>query len=212
MADAHASPLPHEGQVRWRRFGVLLLVGVTAAMLLIALTARGVLAAQFAISGQPFTVTANTLSGTGFEQFGVLDNMAGTADTNPNFGTTGGQELLITSAFKSATLSNLCMSAGFGGVFLKITATSASANTLITDSDSMSGDSTFTNISIGQDPSTFTEVPGVTGPLGTFGQQADSVTINNFRQDNFATTAATFTLHGMSLTFVPTASDGSGGC
>jgi hypothetical protein len=41
----------------------------------------------------------------------------------------------------------------------------------------------------------------VTGPLGDFGQQADSVVITNLRQDNFATTAATFSLPGLTLGF-----------
>ncbi|HEU5332359.1 MAG TPA: DUF6230 family protein, partial [Actinocrinis sp.] len=69
------------------------------------------------------------------------------------------------------------------------------------DSDQLSGDAQFTNIAIGQDASTLTEVPGVTGPLGDFGQQADHVTIDNLRQDNYATTAASFTLPGLSMSF-----------
>jgi len=44
-------------------------------------------------------------------------------------------------------------------------------------------------------------VPGVAGGLGTFGQQADHVVIKHLRQNNWATTASTFTLPGMSISF-----------
>lgn len=52
-----------------------------------------------------------------------------------------------------------------------------------------------------QDAGTLNEVPGVTGPSGGFGQQADSVTIDNLRQNTWLTTAGSFTLPGFNLTF-----------
>src|SRR5215472_2093563 len=112
MSDFEAPEAPIRGRTRWSRAGLMLASAAAAGAVLMALTAQGVVAAQFAISGQPFTVTSTSLQGTGFEQFGALDNMAGTADTNPNFGTTGGQVLVVTSAISSATLSNLCQSVG----------------------------------------------------------------------------------------------------
>jgi hypothetical protein len=207
MSDFEAPEAAKSGRTRWSRVGLMLASSAAAGAVVIGLTAQGVIAAQFAISGQPFTVTSTSLQGQGFEQFAVLDNMAGGAN-NPNAGSSGGQVVLVTSAINSATLANLCQSVALPGEFLKITAGGGSnpvkASTLIVDSDSLSGDASFTNISIDQDPSTFTEVPNVTGPLGTFGQQADSVTINNLRQDNFATTAASFSLPGLSLAFSQT--------
>jgi hypothetical protein len=172
-----------------------------------------VLAAQFAISGVPFTVTSSRLDGAGFEQFGFFDSMAPNSPNASNClgaspanqGNCGGTVLVAVSAIRSATLSNLCQSVNLGGTNLKITAGGGGrpvqATTLVVDSDLLQGDATFNNIAIGQDPSTFTQVPGVTGPLGDFGQQADSVVITNLRQDNFATTAATFTLPGLTLGF-----------
>ena len=195
----------------------MLVSAAAAGAVLMALTAQGVLAAQFAISGFPFTVTASRLDGTGFEQFGFFDsmdprNVSGASNclgaSTANQGNCGGTVIVAVSAIKQATLTNLCQSVNLGGTNLKITAgggsTPVTASTLVVDSDLLTGDATFNNIVIGQDASTFTEVPGVTGPLGDFGQQADSVTITNLRQDNFATTAATFSLPGLTLTFTDT--------
>jgi hypothetical protein len=191
--------------IRWRRFAAMFGVTGVAAAVMIALTTQGVIAAQFALSGIPFTVTASQLKGTGFEQFATLDQMA---DNSPNAGDTGGQLVLVVSAVDSAELTNLCQSIDLGGEFLKITAGTGtkpvSAKTLVVDSDLVSGDASFNKISIGQDASTLSEVPGVTGNIGVFGQQADTVTINNLRQNNYATTAATFTLPNFHLSFTST--------
>jgi hypothetical protein len=99
----------------------------------------------------------------------------------------------------------MCQAVSLGAFTLKITAGTGSkpvsATNLVVDADQLSGDASFTNISIGQDASTLNKVPGVTGPPGVFAQQADSVTINNLRQHAYATTAGTFTLPNFSLSF-----------
>jgi hypothetical protein len=194
-----------EGKTRWRRFAVMFGASGAVAAVMVALTAQGVIAAQFSLSGMPFTVTADRLDGTGFEQYATLDEMA---PDSPNAGDTGGQLVLVVSAINSAKLTNLCQSIDLGGEFLKITAgdrgTPVSAKTLIVDSDQLSGNADFNKINIGQDASTLNEVPGATGNLGVFGQQADTVTITNLRQQNYATTAATFTLPNLHLSFTST--------
>ena len=58
------------GRVRWRRFAAVLFPAGSAAAVLVYLTAQGVAAASFTVSGQPFTVTAASLAGKGFEQYG----------------------------------------------------------------------------------------------------------------------------------------------
>lgn len=194
-----------QGGIRWRRFGAMLVVSGAMTGTLVVLTAEGALGVQFAISGIPFTVTATQLQGTGFEQFATLDNMV---SGSPNAGKTGGALVLMVSAIKTAQLTNLCQSISLGGEYLKITAgggsNPVSADTLIVDSSQISGDASFTNMNIGQDASTLNEVPGVTGAKGLFSQQADTVTINNLRQTNYATTAGTFTLPGLSMAFSST--------
>lgn len=201
-SESTDSPLVRQGKVRWRRFTAMMLLSGVVAFGLVALTARGVFAVQFSISGIPFTVTADRLEGTGFEQFAALDEMA---PDSPNAGDTGGQIVVVVSAIDRATLTNLCQSIELGGQHLKITAgtggTPVSARTLVVDSDVISGNATFNTINIGQDASTLTAVPGVRGNIGVFAQQAQTVTITNLRQHNWATTAATFTLPNLHLSF-----------
>jgi hypothetical protein len=200
--------VPTAGGVRWKRFGGMIAITgvVTAGM--VALTASGVLAANFSISGMPFTVTATNLHGEGFEQYATLDNMI---DNSPNAGDTGGQLVLIVSAINQAQLTNLCQSVDLGAIKLKITAgdgdKKVQARALVVDSDSIAGDADFVNINVGQDASTFDKVTDpatgkvIKGGEGVFGQQADTVDINNLRQNNYATTAARFTLPNLKMAF-----------
>ncbi|KUN04902.1 cholesterol esterase [Streptomyces yokosukanensis] len=189
------------GRVRARRAAVMAVPATLVAAGLAVLTAQGALGVQFAISGMPFTVTAKELKGTGFEQFGGLDNMA---DGSPNAGDTGGQVLIVTSAIKNATLDSLCQSVDLGGTNLLITAgsgaTKVTASDLTTDSTQLSGDAAFKNIEIGNDASTLDKAR-VKGPIGVFSQQADTVRIANLRQTNYATTAGVFKLPGLKLRF-----------
>ena len=81
-----------------------------------------------------------------------------------------------------------------------------SADNLIVDASGQTGSqATFTNISIGLDAGTLTEDPGTAGAAGSFGEQADTVTIDNLNQDTWLTTAGTFTLPDLHLGF-------GGGC
>jgi hypothetical protein len=185
---------PALGRVKWRRFAIILLPAAAIAGTLIGLTAEGAIAANISVSGQQFLVTSSQLSGTGFEQFG--GQVTGSAGTQP----------VIVSAIASASLANLCQSVSIGPVTLRLTAggggTPVSASNLIVDASSMSGSTaTFNNIVIGQDASTLNEDPGTTGAAGGFGEQADSVTIDNLVQNTWLTTAGTFTLPGLSLGF-----------
>ncbi|MEU4167731.1 DUF6230 family protein [Streptomyces sp. NPDC026665] len=189
------------GRVRLRRAAVMAIPATAVAAGLMIATAQGALGVQFAISGMPFTVTATELNGTGFEQFGGLDNMA---EDSPDAGDTGGQVLIVTSAIKNATLDHLCQSVDLGGTNLLITAGSGSdkvqATDLTTDSTELSGNASFNNIEIGNDASALTKA-GVQGPKGVFSQQADTVRIANLRQTNYATTAGVFKLPGLKLRF-----------
>ncbi|WP_073951383.1 DUF6230 family protein [Streptomyces kebangsaanensis] len=199
--ESGSTGVERRGRVRPRRAAVMAVPATLAAAGLAVLTAQGALGVQFAISGMPFTVTATELNGTGFEQFGALDNMA---EDSPNAGDTGGQVLVVTSAIKSATLTKLCQSVDLGGTNLLITAgsgaTKVTATDLTTDSTELSGDAAFRNIEIGNDASTLTKA-GVQGPKGVFSQQADTVRIANLRQTNYATTAGVFKLPGLKLRF-----------
>lgn len=190
-----------QGRVRWRRFAAVIVPAMVAAGVLILLTSQSVLAVSFSISGTPFEVTAKQLRGQGFEEFGILDTSV-IKDLPGN----SNQIILSTNAIRYAQISHLCQSVTLGGLTLVITAgdgsTPVTATDLVVDTDRLSGSTAkFTHISIGQDASTLTEVPGIRGPAGDFAQEADTITIDNLRQHTYSTTAGTFTLPGFSLHF-----------
>lgn len=183
------------GKVRWRRFAIVAVPAAAVASILIGLTAQGAIASSISVSGQEFLVTASQLNGTGFEQFGGQ-----VSDGNNN------AHPVIVSAIHSASLANLCQSVTVGPVTLRLTAggggNPVTADNLIVDASGQTGSvAVFHNITIGQDAGTLTEDPGTAGPAGGFGQQADSITINDLVQHTWLTTAGTFTLPGLSIGF-----------
>ncbi|MDR2985293.1 MAG: DUF6230 family protein [Nocardiopsaceae bacterium] len=197
MAASAGTASSPRGRVNWRRFAAIAPPSLIAAGVLIVLTSQSVLAVSFSISGTPFTVTAKELRGRGFEQFGVIDHSARSRSNDPR--------VLAASAIRSAKITDLCQSVSLAGLTMRITAgtgsSPVSATDLVVDADRLSGNASFTKMQIGPDASKLTRVPGVTGPPGTFGQQAATVTITNLRQHAFATTAGTFTLPDFSLHF-----------
>jgi hypothetical protein len=188
------------GRVRWRRFAVIAVPALAATGALLGLTAGGALASSFSISGQQFQVSADSLDGTGFQQFGTVDREAN-----------GTPVAIAESEIGSAKITNLCQSVvtsfpfGLGIYTLRITAgtgsTPVSASSLIIDANQLSGSTaTFHNIKIGQDASTLNTVPGAQGgAAGTFGQESSDISIANLHQTAYSTSAGTFTLPGFSL-------------
>jgi hypothetical protein len=197
------------GRVRWRRFAVMFVPAVGVTALLLGLTANGALASSFSISGQQFKVSAASLDGTGFQQFGTVDF---TASQQP--------VVVAESEIQSATITNLCQSLNTTvpvlniPLTLKITAggsgTPVTANSLIIDANQLSGSvATFNNINIGQDASKLDAITPGSVPLGlagTFGQQASHVNIQSLQQVAYSTSAGTFTLPGFSLSLTSGAS------
>lgn len=185
---------PVAGRLRWRRFAIVAVPALAIAGILVGLTAEGAIASSISVSGQEFLVTATQLRGSGFEQFG-----GSVAEGN-------GAQPVIVSAINHATLSHLCQSVSVGPLTLRLTAgdngTPVSADNLIVDASGQTGSvATFHNITIGQDAGTLTKDPGTAGTSGGFGQQADSITINDLNQHTWLTTAGTFTLPGLSMGF-----------
>ncbi len=188
------------GKVRWRRFAMIFAPALGLTAVLLGLTANGALASSFSISGQQFQVSADSLNGTGFQQFGTIDETAGQKPI-----------AVAESEIGSASITNLCQSVvttfplGLGTYTLKISAgggsTPVHADSLIIDANQLSGSTaTFGHINIGQDASTLNAVGGVPdGAAGTFGQQAATIDISDLRQTAYSTSAGTFTLPGFSL-------------
>ena len=195
-------PAKGEGKVRYRRAAIPGLAALATTGVLVVATAQGALGVQFAISGMPFVVTASHLHGENFQQFGNLDH----GDPgNPWLKSTNGQALVMTSVIGDAQITNLCQSVNLVGINLVIRAGTGSspvhATNLVLDSTDLSGDATFHSISIGGDANDVSEVQGFKGHPFTFSQQADSLDIDNVRQDAYATTASTFSLPNLSMSF-----------
>ena len=212
----HALVAPVLGRTRWRRVWFVLIPALAIVAAILALIAKGLIAVSFAISGTPFTVTANSVvsngvdsNGVGFYQFGVA-----------NFTGAGSPAPVVENIIPSATITNLCQSVAVGPLTLRITAgtgaTPVTATNLIIDATALSaGTATFTNINIGQDMGTYANPaltepvsrgtgPNVTTgavPTGTFGQVASAVSLGTVRQTAVGTQASTFSLPNLSLSF-----------
>jgi hypothetical protein len=192
--DNSSSRSATPGRVKWRRFAMVAVPAAIVAGALIGLTAQGAIASSISISGEEYLITASKLTGTGFEQYG--GQLSGAA----------GNQSVIISAIHSATLANLCQAVTIGPITLHLTAggggTPVSAQNLIVDASGQTGSqAVFHNISIGLDSGTLSEDPGAAGASGGFGQQADSMEIDNLVQHTWLTTAGTFTLPDLSLGF-----------
>ncbi|MFI9063223.1 DUF6230 family protein [Streptomyces sp. NPDC053429] len=185
------------GRVRWRRFALLTVPAVAVTAGLGMALAQGALAASFAVSGQQFKVSAKSLEGEGFAQYGSVDVNA-REDLIP----------VAVTAIKEAKLHSLCQSVVttlplIGDISLNLTAGGkdpVEASNLFVDATQLSGDAVFSNIEIGRDASTLDKGPAeAVGMQDLFAQQADTVAISNLHQTAWATNAGTFKLSGLSM-------------
>ncbi|MET9195015.1 DUF6230 family protein [Streptomyces olivaceus] len=194
------------GGTRWKRFAVVMVPSVAATAAIGVALAQGALAASFSVSGQSFKVTADQLDGKGFSQYGAVDQgytLSGEKAAHP----------VAVSAFKSATIKNLCQSVVtpdiplIGSVSLTLKAGGGDkpveAENLYIDIEDLQADATFRNIDIGVAAKDANKGPGIkkgdtTNPNG-FAQQADSATLTGVKQTAWATTAGTFKLSGLKM-------------
>ena len=198
------------GRTRWKRFGLAFAPAVAAGAALAIMVANGALAVSFAVSGSQFKVSASSLDGDGFSQFGSIDHGTGPTAFHP---------VVVNVIDDNAELRDLCQSVvvpipgplqGLLGAqrIIKITAgqgnTPVTADNLVVDMTQLDASSAaFNAIKIGQDASTLGVNPLVEPDptAGGFAQAADHVHIVNLQQTAWATTAGTFTLPGLSLGF-----------
>ncbi|MEG3631878.1 DUF6230 family protein [Streptomyces poriticola] len=194
------------GGTRWKRFAVVMVPSVAATAAIGVALGQGALAASFSVSGQSFKVTTERLDGKGFVQYGAIDEgytLDGKKTAHP----------VAVSAFKSATIKNLCQSVVtpdiplIGTVSLMLKAgggdTPVEAKNLYIDVAELNADATFNNIDIGVAAKDAAKGPGIqkgdtANPYG-FAQQADSVVLTDVKQTAWATTAGTFKLSGLKM-------------
>jgi hypothetical protein len=196
VKDAQGGPA--YGRTNWRRFAVAVAVPTAAAGALVFGLANGAFAASFAISGQPFKISADKLDGTGFSQYGGQQETAKEGDKDVP---------VAMSGIREATLYNLCQSVRAPGSPISLTIRAgrdpdapAKATNLLIGMSQLDGNAEFTGINIGQDASTLGKGgPEAHGEVGGFGQEATKVVITDLKQTAVSTTAGTFTLSGLTL-------------
>ncbi|MFD6096945.1 DUF6230 family protein [Nocardiopsis flavescens] len=200
-AVSQDAPEQHEGVrgTRWRRFALVAVPGFAAAAVLGGMTTQGLLAASFAVSGDSFKMSADSLVGEGFTQYGdVATSVDGT-----------GRPVGL-STVDTAELANLCMSSlwdlPIGRATLVITAgegTPVEGTNLVIDIEQLRGDAEFGEIEIGRDASTLDRAEGGQGPAGGFGLQADTITVSDMRMTTWAVTSGSLRLSGLGLAVKP---------
>lgn len=175
-------------------------VGVVAACLMGGV-AQGAVPVSFSISGTSFTMAGSELDGTSFSQYGGVAKLQD-----------GKEQPVAIANIGTASISNLCQSVvqdtPLGKVGLVITAGANSpvqAKDLQIGMTDLQGDAVFTNIRIGADASTV--ITDAKGSAGDFAQDSQGITLKNFSQVAYSTTAGTLALTGMHLKVV---TDGSG--
>ncbi|MFC9398845.1 DUF6230 family protein [Streptomyces sp. NPDC057027] len=210
------------GGTRWKRFAVVMVPSVAATAAIGVGLAQGALAASFSISGQEFKVSAQSLEGTNFVQYGSVD-------TGKNLDGSNLAAPVAVSGFSTAKITKMCQSVVTpkvpfinDSVTLRLEAGTKAAETgddkdkvqakdIYLDVSDLQTDAKFENIDIGVAAGKLNEFggkvvdgkPGIqpntaASPYG-FGQRAETATLSNVRQKAWATTAATFTLPGLHL-------------
>ncbi|NDU72300.1 cholesterol esterase [Actinomadura sp. DSM 109109] len=181
------------GRVRWKRFAAIAAPAAIGAGALVFMTAQGAIASSFAVSGGSFKVSADSLTGKGFVQYGGVDT-----------GKNGDRHPVQISGIRSAEIRNMCQSVKVGPFTLRLTAGTGAkpvqASDLVLDVEQLNADATFSDIEIGRDASTLDKGPnGAQGAAGMFGQQASRIELRNVKQVAWATTAGTFKLNDLSM-------------
>lgn len=184
--------IDNRGRTRWRRFAAMMVPATAAAGAILFGMSSGAIASNVTVSGQTFKVGASRLEGDGFKQYGgIVNEKNGTVHP------------VAVSEISRAELYNLCQSvrADLPGMPVVLTINAgdgekpATAKDMLIAMDSLAGNAEFTNIKIGRDASDLNP----SARAGSFGQNAEHVTITNLEQVSRYTTAATFNLTGLKL-------------
>ncbi|MEH1058974.1 DUF6230 family protein [Micromonospora sp. CPCC 206171] len=183
--------IENPGRTRWRRFAAMMVPATAAAGAVLFGMQSGAIASDITVSGQTFKIGAERLEGDGFKQYGGI-----VKEKN------GKVHPVALSEISSAELYKLCQSvrADLPGLPVVLTINAgddkpATAKDMLIAMDSLDGNATFTNIRIGRDAKDL----NASAQAGSFGQDAQHVTITGLEQVSRYTTAATFNLTGLRL-------------
>ncbi|MBM7169993.1 hypothetical protein JQK87_16520 [Streptomyces sp. G44] len=182
------------GRTNWRRFSCAAAGALVLAAGTVATTTAASVPVSFAVAGNPFSVTAERLEAEGAVQFASFRQDA-----------SGGRHAVAAVGIREAKLYRLCQSAvartPLGTATLRIRSGGREpvrASSLALDLASLRGDMAFGSVQMGRDASTL-QGGGVTGPAGTYGQQARTLTIDGMRMKAWSLTAGLFSLKGATM-------------
>ena len=163
------------GRTRWKVFALALLPCAVVVAVMAAAVLNGVLAASLAISRMPVQLKVSKLVGQELTLYPSSVKPVGDSD-QPS----------ARAGISKATISGLCLGLGadvpgIGKVAVKATTPSdVTGENLLLDAQSLDGDLTAKDATVGQDASRFSiGAPGARGPVGTPGLQAGSVVLDN---------------------------------
>lgn len=188
------------GRVRWRRFALIFTPAVAVAALLVGATAQGVIGASFVVSGDTFKLATAELRGQGFALAGgVVRNAKGQVIP------------VVKTGIRRAVATGLCQSvlirSPLGSVTVRLTGglggNEVTVENMVVDVAVARTAATLTGIQLGRDAGTLDAVPGLRGPVGTFGGQGRTITLRDVRLQAWAVTAATFSLPDLTMKVIP---------
>ncbi|MFD7933962.1 DUF6230 family protein [Streptomyces sp. NPDC059755] len=188
-----------EGRTHWRR-SALMFVPCTLAVGALGISlAEGAIAASFAVSGTAFKVSASEVTARGVSSF--PSSIGGSADD---------AKPVLLAAVKDGTVSDVCVSlkqklplVGEISMLVHSGADKPLAGTdLVVKADALTGGGgKVTGVEAGRDASTLTGAPGVTGPKGVFGVQADTAVAHDLRSTAYSANGGTLTLEKLEIEF-----------
>ena len=201
------------GGTRWKRFALVMVPSVAATAAIGVGLAQGALAASFSVSGQSFKVSADSLVGHNFVQYGSVA-------TGKSLEGKDEAHAVAVSGFSDATITNMCQSVvtpnlplGLGTITLQLKAGTkqgkpVEATNLYLDVAELDADAEFTNIDIGvaagslkdpNNPESIGVQPRTQANPNGFAQLAEVAKLTGVKQTAWATTAGTFKLSNLSL-------------
>ncbi|MFI9051461.1 DUF6230 family protein [Streptomyces sp. NPDC053427] len=189
---ARTRELSPEGRTHWKRTAVMLVPGVACVGAVVIALAQGAMAASFAVSGKNFKVSADEITGQGISSF---PSSLGSKD--------GKGHAVLLAGIRSGTAKGVCLSMKqnlplVGEVSLIVRSGGERAikgEHLVVNADALtSSGGRVTGVQAGRDASTLTAAPGVSGPQGLFGVQANSALARDVRSTAWASNGGSLTL------------------
>ncbi|MFF3203962.1 DUF6230 family protein [Streptomyces sp. NPDC002962] len=188
-----------KGRTHWRRSALMFVPCTLAVGALGIALAEGAIAASFAVSGTAFKVSASEVTAQGVSSF--PSSIGGSADD---------ARPVLLAAVKDGTVSDVCVSlkqklplVGEISMLVHSGADKPLAGTnLVVNADALTGGGgKVTGVQAGRDASTLTGAPGVTGPKGVFGVQADTAVAHDLRSTAYSANGGTLTLEKLEIEF-----------